>query len=581
MKKSYILLTVLFMAALVSCQENEIRNDEIIAKDGDIVFRMLGNGKATKSMDPSTPVKGMAIDLGVENGTRLYLEETIVNLDDIDFDPQTKGTPAYTENLGVLYSDNLGVAAVGGNFGNLAYANAESEIGSDGKWLFKHHYDNDPWPKDEEEEVGFYLRMPANPAGVTIGENAYSDGAITFTYKTPTTAASTQDILFGYRSLAKKDYPKTGIPAVLYHALTGVKFAIGNEDDGIVITEVIFNGLYDEGKCVITPAEDGSTASANAVVWGDEDSPLTNSGTPISTESLLVDGAQQIADYDESDYEFPESFTSAGVTNNLNDNNATKTFWLIPQAFVGRTDVTLTIKYTFGSDGVKTALLTLGEILGERNVEWKAGELRTYTIRVAEVNVQIDDEVTMSEAFETSQDWKDAAGSTKEEVVITNTGNTPAFIRAAIVGQWIDNAGKPVFAFTDYVDGELVVEEVRSWYQDQFGSSKVSPRYDFGYFNELPGYDGPTGSTPYSGSYWVKGNDGFYYYTEAVDAGASTDEPLFDSYIMTSVPHITIGGKTYDVTFVLEVATQAISAIQSNGAAWDSYTDAWNNAANQ
>ena len=151
MKKSHILLTALFMAALMSCQENEIRNDEFIAKDGDIVFRMKGNSRTTKSMDSATPIKGMTIDLGAENGTRLYLEETVINLDDIGFGPRTKGTPAYTENLGVLYADNLGVAAIGGNFGNLAYANAESEIGSDGKWLFKHRYDNDPWPEDEEE----------------------------------------------------------------------------------------------------------------------------------------------------------------------------------------------------------------------------------------------------------------------------------------------------------------------------------------------------------------------------------------------------------------------------------------------
>ena len=445
------------MAALVSCQENEIRNDDLIVKDGDIVFRMNGNGRATKSMDSAAPMKGVTIDLGAESGTRFFLEETIVNLDDIVLGPQTKGTPAYTENLGQLYADNLGVSAVGGNFGDIAYENAENEIGDDGKWLFKHHYTSDPWP-DEETPVDFYLRMPASPAGVTLGGKA--NGSITFTYASPNTATATQDILFGYRSLAKKDYPKTGIPAVLYHALTGVKFAIGNDDDdisdnNIAITEVIFEGLYDSGTCVVTPAEDGSTASADAVEWK---SPSSREDFTISSGSLLADGAQQIADYSESDYTFPASFSSAGITNNMNDNNASKTFWLIPQAFEGRDDVMLTIKYNYGDKtGIETKLM-LGEIFGKRGIEWKAGELHTYNIRIAEVNLQIDDQVTMSQAFITSNDWKDAEGSTKHDVVITNTGNTPAFIRAAIVGQWIDEVGDDLPPTRAHVDEKGIVK---------------------------------------------------------------------------------------------------------------------------
>ena len=136
MKKSRILLAVLLTAALVSCQETEFGGNEYIPKKGDVVFRMKGNGRTTKSVDSATPAKGVTIDMSTENGPRLYLEETVINLDDMDFGPQTKGTPAYTENLGQLYANNLGVHADKGTFGDFAYESAEAEVGSDGGFAF-------------------------------------------------------------------------------------------------------------------------------------------------------------------------------------------------------------------------------------------------------------------------------------------------------------------------------------------------------------------------------------------------------------------------------------------------------------
>lgn len=562
MKKTHILSAVLLMAALVSCQENEIRNDEYISKEGDVVFSMKGNGRATKSMDSAAPVKGMTIDLGSQDGTHFFLEETVINLNDLDFGPQTKGTPAYTENLGQLYENNLGVYADKGAFGNFAYDSAEDEIGTDGKWLYKHHYDSDPWPNNDTP-VGFYLRMPAAPAGVTFGEKPYSEGTITFTYASPDNAAATEDILFGYRSLAKKDYPKTGIPAVLFHALTGVKFAIGNEDDGIVITEVIFEGLYDGGTCVISPAdiETAGTESYNVAEWP---SLTCRTNFTISTGNLLTDGEQQIADYGKSEYDFPESFTGAGVTNNLNDDDATKTFWLIPQAFEDRDEVMLTIKYNYGDKTGLETKLALGEILGERGVVWNAGELRTYTIKIDDVNLQIEDKV--------EPDAEEEGALTKSDVKITNTSNVDVFIRAAIVGQWLNSADEPVFGFTDKVNKLYVVE---SWYEDQF----VSKDRTHGHFVDLAGYDKGNLHNKWQYSDPADGGDGFYYYTERVEPDKKT-LPLFTKYVLGTTPDSEIAGAEIDdkeMHFVLEISTQAISAITSKGTKIDNadYAAAW------
>lgn len=82
---------------------------------------------------------------------------------------------------------------------------------------------------------------------------------------------------------------------------------------------------------------------------------------------------------------------------------------------------------------------------------------------------------------------EELSGNVKSNVKIQNTGNTDAWIRAAVVVTWQDEAGNvygqaPVKG-TDYTD----------W-------------------------------TP--GDYWVQGTDGFYYYTKPVAAGASTATAL-------------------------------------------------------
>lgn len=83
-------------------------------------------------------------------------------------------------------------------------------------------------------------------------------------------------------------------------------------------------------------------------------------------------------------------------------------------------------------------------------------------------------------------------GTTKENVAIENTGNTTAYIRAAIVGNWVN-------------DEDEVVASADPWSFD----------------NEI------------IGSGWAKGNDGYYYHKAPVDAGKQTSN-LFNSYTAPS-----------------------------------------------
>lgn len=147
-------------------------------------------------------------------------------------------------------------------------------------------------------------------------------------------------------------------------------------------------------------------------------------------------------------------------------------FVIIPQDFATLAPV---IKVVVGT-------LTKGDVTLTAALDegcWEAGKINTYTLNVSaeRVEVEILEEVT---------------GNVKSNVSFKNKGNCKSWIRAAIVANWYD------------VDGNIV----SSWKENDASS---------GTFSGLPG------------SNWEKGSDGFYYYKQLVDPGATTSN-LFNSY---------------------------------------------------
>ena len=598
MKKIHIVLAVLATAALTSCQQEKSFKELKPLEKNSVAFSI--NGVSTRAGEAAAPTR-RGIIIPLEN--RLFLEETIQELNP---GPATKGTPAYTQNVSTLYPTmgvTSSIAAFNATFG------LKDDLG-DG-WRYSHHYGSvDPWP-DNTTPVDFYFNMPADLEGVDdlTGE----DGKISFSYSSAElkNAKDQKDILFAYKRLSKKDHDDAlpeGAPILMIHALSGVKFAIANydEEEKITIKEVIFKGIVDSGSCEI---------AANGTVTWTPGSPSTtqySSGTfeaPVTFGKKVTetdeDTGEETVTYKGDSFtsmgEYPDSFAAAGNLDNLNDGDASQTFWFVPQAVPA--NAILTIKYTFGSDEVRTGAIPIGTYLA--GVNWGAGQLRTYTIRVDEVNVKIDDDVTIvgdgTDTEEVTDDFGNKfqavtyRGSSKTNVTITNTGNTDAFIRAAIIGQWLDSSGNPVFGFTDYTIGN--VNLVDSWYEDQF----VNERHEQGVFAGLPGYKEASGRNGTDYNNWVLLDDGYYYYKEVVapgkiigtapdDATNTSDylgHPLFTSYTVLAPPAVKVGGEVKNVYFQLEIATQAISAKQWNGETWEAkdgkaaWQVAWENAKNQ
>ena len=604
MKKIYIALAVLSTAMLLSCQQEQSFND-IKVGEFDVAFS-IANG-ATRSGESAPAVRqGAVIPMESEvSGQSYVLEETIVDLDVIGAAPVTRGTPAYTENLGVLYANELMVQGSKGLFQTETnYSNLGNEM-SQGGWRYQGTYTGDPWPASENDTVDFYFRMPSKQTNVTGITRA--GGKFTFNYTSPASAKEQQDILFAYRPLTKAQHKaylsQGGTPILFNHALTGVKFAIGNESDelaNVKIKSITITGLVSEGSCVLTPAKeneyrdekDTTFSSKTAAVWTLKSTKGTFTSEEFGDPVAFTNGGSF-----ENNGKYGNSFAPTTINNpkantqNLNDTDATQTFWVIPQQITN--DVKLIIEYS--EDGGKTYPtweVNFGEAL--HGVKWEAGQLRTYTIKVDFVNVMIEDTVNIVKKESESEDeFVSYEGSTKTGMIITNTGNTDVYVRAAIIGQWLDEDGNPVFGFTDRTAGEVV--EVASWYEDQFGTN---PTYTHGEFTGLAGYKN------FSSDYWVKGSDGYYYYKYVVPAnkgtipgayktisgGVATDvagptsdedkdaQRLFASYIIKEAPDARVADQRKAIIFTLEVATQAISAKKTDGSYYENYTQAWNHA---
>lgn len=623
MRRIYLFASaVLVLAALAGCQNNEFSEDMYVPEKGEIVFRLANT--ATKSSTDAT-VKGAVMDLGTADGTKLVLEESITYLDQIAYSPETKGTPAYTENFTDLYG-NFKAAAFKSNSGTF-----ETTAFDDGVYEKVSGVEIDIWKRkyanlDNSLPLYFFLRAPyANesttagvgkvsgltyyPTAQTVDGKTYAAGSISFSYTSPATATEQEDLLFTSRKLEQSEYEafqnkNVGIPVLFHHALTGVKFAIANPDGGfndnkthtIAITKVVFTGLVNSGSCVITPRQetngyvddptgDYSSGGRNkTTVWTLGTTTGTFSQEFESTD--LITYTQGKGNEFSSKGEYPESFAKAGNVNNVNDGDATKTFWFIPQTM--NSGVKLTV--TFKIDGKEQPEVTLnfGDLTRKQTTNqgtinygpyatWEAGELRTYTLRIDDVNVKIEDKVTISGAANNGY-----TGSYKDNVAITNTGNTDAFIRAAIVGQWLNNAGQPVFGFTDRTGSTY--ETVASWYEDQFVSEEEGVH---GEFEGLSGYKGGDNGN----NNWYLCEDGYYYYSDPVAPGKiigtapqgatnSTDylgDPLFSKYTIKTAPIVNISGVNTAIHFSLEIATQAISAKKIDGSTYE-WQDAWENA---
>ncbi len=540
MKKIYIAMAVLAAVALTSCEgEKSFKNLDL--GENSIAFTM----KDAALTRAGSIVSHKELPLTIQAGDQEFtIEETVTRLGASG--PATKGTPAFTVNVGDLYGSFNGIAkdADGVVIDDGAF---NYEAGKD-VWVRK--FSSDPW--GDKSSAFYYLRMPASPGGV---ENlTYANEQISFDYVSPSAASAQQDMLFGGRTVTKADSGPTVVPVFFHHALTAVMFRVGNQNDSTMkvktkITNVTLTGIKNKGACVVTPTaenagytdEPDTYSSATAVRWELADTAATF--TQNYTDTVFFNPADSTFG--------PSFYNNKTNAQNLNDEAASLTFFFIPQAVSDTAKLTITFNIG-GKDIVRT--VEFGAALAEAGVTWGAGQMRTYTLTGKEVVVHIEDTIE-----------KTATSTIKSNVQITNQGNCYAYIRAEILGNWCNAAGEAIFGYTYYTDAgrqHEAIETPWTWIYDDDGYAEA-PTY--GLFSGLC-----------SDENWKHGDDGHFYYVLPVAPGDKTPA-LFTDFTLDDdeIPHITVSAVTIPVHLVMEIAAQAIEAPMNPDGTFVPVQDAW------
>lgn len=495
-------LVLSIASVLFGCQKEVPK--EPASADGETISFVIANDNLTTKAGYSSNSEGIQLaSYDMDMGDDIVLVETVSDMMDYPIDPSlTKGTPIYTENFDDKYGEDFYATAFEPQEEGILEKPWASEMGegtgavklekTDDKTYSVNYSDNSQtgldwnvhWP--DGGKLLYFLQAPYTTTS-DLSPKFYADGSIQFDYADPNTpstvggrstivdgAASQKDILFTSKEVSK---PADGSPSqnniLMYHALTGVKFKFGNVDKDVEtkITNVTFKGILANGHCTITPDYTAATKSATCTVWGDHS----------SGNDLIVDYSQAFSDtisYDKSNSSFAEAFYD-GKTNIKNLGSTTdgsEILLMVPQELK---DVEVMVDFTVnGTPYQRSVKLTS---------TWKAGEIHTYTLTVHKVNVHITDKM--------SEDKTE-----KSEVVTSNNGNFTAYIRATYALAWY------------YGDGDDAI--------------CVAAYQEDGTFTDLGGANKDD-----SGNLtWIKGSDGYYYYTWPVLPGKDTKFHFFDTF---------------------------------------------------
>ena len=525
----------------------EIGKDEIAFAIGSVQTKA-----STEDFFISSPKQVASVKASA--GNTLIIEESVTSLDG---GPVTKGTPAFTENVSTLYKKFSAIANPGtaDELGDAEYAFNEATE------FWSHKFTSEVW---DNAPFTFYMRMPSAPAGVT-SDYTYDGNTIKFSYKSPGTADGQQDILFASTTMSGES--ENGKTVTFYHALTGIKFSNFftnkplSENNAVVktiIKKVSISGLADTGTCTMDLSK---VRSCDVADWG----------TPTGNATFTLTHSDT-TNYKDSQYGLDTLLNSTAKARNINDNDGTLTFWVIPQAFEDNAvmisvtcDLELVDKAGTSTKTVSDTTLTVS--LGAR--EWKAGELHTFTLKPVVVGVEIDDELDEY---------------VKSNVVVENTGNVWQYVRVNLVGNWWGNLWKeddaqdnPVY----YADSTILSgfahatgdEETPGW-NDKDGDEV------YGHFVNL--VEKSTTDNPVVNDHgWVR-FDKYWYYVNPIGPGDAVSDTFFDSYTVGPSPEFWIADifgvrhAAGNVHLLMDLMVQSIEApMDDEGNETTDYMHAW------
>lgn len=455
------------MCILAGCQKVEPENPAVgpDADDNSIVFK-VNQSSSWKNQETKS---GEPMVLTTEDGDEMRLD--VMTFDGIENnlsqeDAGTKGAPICAGNF-ELYDGQLALKAL---WDQSAFIDDFLHLDGTGWAAGKGKY---YWPASDAS-IDFWAWAPAKTEYGTgnFKSPVIENGTMKFSYGLEehvgdadgfyNDAKHQPDLLY-VRSLqhTKEDNGNT-ISLEFQHALAAVKFMIKTNSEGYVKSVSLLN-VNSNGDCVYTPAKTGESGS---FIWTADNAPLSGMEGTEYTQS------------------FEEDNLSANASKVVTEDDKGTVFMMLPQT-LGVQKIRIVYHETkFNRDMVFTGLIP-GEC-------WAAGKTYLYTLDYRTFAISVSDKVT---------------GNVKSDVVIRNTGSTPAFIRATLVGYWAKE-GK---------NGKKII--VTPWDKAK------------GTFEGLAEKN------------WIKDGE-CYYYTNVVPGGTAIPDALFESYTYSETAPVA-GAKLY------------------------------------
>ena len=402
-------LTIFVSLLLLSCQNRELSPTEAITDA--IRFSVSSNA----GYSATTRAAGESLVLMSDD----YTDSLLIQLSDIS-DGQdatiTKGTAVTSSNL-KLYGEKIAIRAF---YENEQFVSDVFVFDQDGSVRT-----SIPcyWPTAEDAMVNFWSFHPkeiADAPDYTVSNDA-STPSLSFHYNQKKAG---EDILVDvteqkdmFMAYARQGKESGSVDMKYIHALSSIKFQAGKALSGEVQNITISN-VHAGGTLTYSPNE------PDKLTWDLDDEKYT----------LNQDFAQGIG----------EDFTgdlSQGITKDIENT----IFMLIPQPLAEKT---LTIRYL--KDGETQAKTYTASIPGEK---WEPGKLYTYTISLMD-GFGVD--------IETST--QPSSTSVIDGIKINNSYNKTCYIRAKIIGNWVDEDGN-VAAILDPDEVNLKISGGNSNYQ--------------------------------------------------------------------------------------------------------------------
>lgn len=335
------------------------------------------------------------------------------------------------------------------------------------------------WPQNQAVHFFGYARSKENG---TLGNHNYTRDekngsyAHTFDYTMPSGDATNQpDLIVAITPNQTKQSINGKVMMSFKHALSAIVFKVGEVPNETKLKSISFSGLYASGT--------GQIDQTNAITWSEH----SGSGTYAQTfENIPL-----------TDKQGEETVIST------KDNETC--FMMIPQTF--KEDATITFSFAIGPNGKDyTVSMTLEDILEK----WEANKLYTFTIKLPD-----DVKVEVNEVFT-------EYSNVKKDVYISNPSVSKIYVRATVVGCWINANG----------------DALASWIAPD-NISAAAPEGADGEFVLPNGWSNS----------WLVGTDGYYYYKYPISYGEATTE-LFDSYTLTAAPPV--AGTTLELSVIAQ-----------------------------